>query len=162
MYLVCLFLIGGLLLMFLSMRLKGAVDFIWVFQLVGIGLFTASIFIFSRFVAKGYIYSLSEDGDLTITEFQGKRRVTVCRLSIAQLSAVEEINASDPKKIAEMKKKIKTEKRKLYNYSIDIVPSKACYIFSDEYEPIAVLFQPDDKMLSYMRIQGSAGTRGRD
>ena len=42
MYLVCLFLIGGGLLMFLSTKLKGVIGFVWVFQLIGIALCAAS------------------------------------------------------------------------------------------------------------------------
>ncbi len=151
MYLVCLFLIGGVLLMFLSMRLKGVIGFIWVFQLIGIALCAASIFIFSRYVSKGYIYAVTKDGDLTVTEVQGRRRVTVCRLAIAQITELELIDAPDAQKTAELKRKMKSEKRKVYNYCIDLVPERVCYIFSEEYEAVTVIFQPDERLFEYLK-----------
>lgn len=153
MYLVCLFLIGGVLLMFLSMRLKGIIGFIWVFQLIGIALCAASIFIFSRYVSKGYIYAITKDGDLTVTEVQGRRQITVCRLSIAQISEIELLDSPDAERTNAIKKKIKSEKRKVYNYCIDLVPSRVCYIFSEEYEAITVIFQPDEKMMEYIKTR---------
>lgn len=151
MYLVCLFLIGGGLLLFLSTKLKGIVGFIWIFQLIGIALCAASIFIFSRYVSKSYIYAVTNEGDLTVTELQGKRRVTVCRLSIAQASRIESFEGAQTEKINEVKKQIKSEKRKVYNYCIDLVPSAVCYVFSEEFEEVAVIFQPDEKMLDILK-----------
>lgn len=150
MYLVCLFLIGGGLLMFLSTKLKGIVGFIWVFQLIGLSLCAASIFIFSRYVSKGYIYAVTDDGDFTVTETQGRKRITVCRLSVASASRIESFEGSDTDKINALKKQIKSEKRKVYNYCIDLVPSRVCYILSEEYDEIAVIFQPDEKMLDIL------------
>ena len=151
MYLVCLFLIGGGLLMFLSTKLKGVIGFVWVFQLIGIALCAASIFIFSRYVNKGYIYAITEDGDLTVTEAQGRKRITVCRLSVSQMSRVESFEGAQTEKINAIKKQIKSEKRKVYNYCIDLVPSTVCYVFSEEYENVTVIFQPDEKMLDILR-----------
>jgi hypothetical protein len=150
MYLVCLFLIGGGLLLFLSTKLKGVIGFIWIFQLIGISFCAASIFIFSRYVSKSYIYAITNEGDLTVTEVQGKRRITVCRLSIASASRIESCEGSETEKINAIKKHIKTEKRKVYNYCIDIVPSAVCYVFSEEFEEVAVIFQPDEKMLDIL------------
>ncbi len=151
MYLVCLFLIGGGLLMFLSTKLKGIIGFIWIFQLIGIALCAASIFIFSRYVSKSYIYAVTNEGDLTVTEVQGRKRITVCRLSIPQMSRVESFEGAQTEKINAIKKQIKSEKRKVYNYCIDLVPSTVCYVFSEEYENVTVIFQPDEKMLDILK-----------
>ena len=151
MYLVCLFLIGGGLLMFFSTKLKGIIDFIWVFQLIGIALCAASIFIFSRYVSKAYIYVVTKDGDLTVIEVQGKKRITVCRLSIAQISRIESFDGTQTDNINAIKKQMKSEKRKVYNYCIDLVPSAVCYVFSEEYDEVAVIFQPDEKMLDILK-----------
>lgn len=151
MYLVCLFLIGGGLLLFLSTYLKGVIGFIWVFQLIGIALCAASIFIFSRYVSKSYIYAVTNEGDLTVTELQGKRKVTVCCLSISKASRIESFEGSQTEKINAVKKQIKTEKRKVYNYCIDLVPSTVCYVFSEEYDEVAVIFQPDEKMIDILK-----------
>ena len=101
-------------------------------------------------MSKSYIYAVTNDGDLTVTEVQGKRRVTVCRLSIAQASRIESFEGADNEKINAIKKQIKSEKRKVYNYCIDLVPSAVCYVLSEEFEEVAVIFQPDEKMLEIL------------
>ena len=130
MYLVCLFLIGGGLLMFLSTLLEGAFGFIWVFQLIGIAFCAASIFIFTRYISKSYIYAVTEDGDFSVTEVQGRKRVTVCRLSISSISRIEVFDSVDGGRLSALKNEIKSEKRKIYNYCIDLAPLNFCYIFS--------------------------------
>lgn len=151
MYLVCLFLIGGGLLLFLSTWLEDVFGFIWVFQLIGIAFCAASIFIFTRYISKSYIYAVTRDGDLTVTEIQGRKRITVCRLSISAISRVESFESADEGRLNALKNEIKNEKRKIYNYCIDIAPSDFCYIFSEEYEDLAVVFQPDKRMLEYLK-----------
>jgi len=93
-----------------------------------------------------------------VTEVQGRKRITVCRLSISQMSRIESFEGAQTEKINAIKKQIKSEKRKVYNYCIDLVPSTVCYVLSEEYDEVAVIFQPDEKMLeilnSYTKTEG--------
>ena len=131
---VCLF--GGSLLG----SLKGITEIIGLFALA------FAVLVASRYLLKDYVYRLEEaengDVDLTVTELQGKRRVTVCRIG---LSAVEEILTETPETRKAMKERLKGMKR--YDYCIDLVPSRSLYLlFRDRDETVSVRLIPDERM----------------
>lgn len=131
---VCLF--GGSLLG----SLKGIAEIIGLFALA------FAVLVASRYLLKDYVYSLEEaengDVDLTVTELQGKRRVTVCRI---ELSAVEEILTETPETRKAMKERLKGMKR--YDYCADLVPSRSLYLlFRDRDETVSVRLIPDERM----------------
>lgn len=153
MYLVLMLLIGGVAVLFSSTLIMRS--FRWIFQLIGIGFMTASIFLLTRYISKSFIYGIEqghkEGYELTVTEVQGKRRITVCRLTVALMSGVETVEASDEQKREAIKKKIKEEGRQPFNYCTDIAPASVCYVFSEECnEKVAVVFQPDETIMSYL------------
>ena len=85
--LTALLLVLGLLVYFASYIpgvLYGA-----LFQIAGICGLAAMILLFSLVIARNYVYTVKEDEDgsldFIITEFYGKRRTVVCRVSVASV-----------------------------------------------------------------------------
>ena len=133
----------------------------WLFQLLSIILFTAVIFITSRFAAKSFLYSvIKTDNDtleLTVTEITngGRSKITVCRISVAGIESIERIDRTD-KSSCDSQKKIekqaKNDGRKSFNYSPNINPSSICLVLCEECgEKFLIKLECDDTLLSYLK-----------
>ena len=144
-----LLLIGAGILMLIE-RLMPNLSAPWMFQLLAVGMLMLSIFITTRYIMKSYVYAIiDEDGsvDLTVTEIQGRHVITVCRVSLSGLESVVVAYKGDPASDNPVKNKIRTDKRKSFNYCSDFFDEKYICIFSDEGgTPIAVKLSWDEKL----------------
>ena len=108
--------------------LAPAVPFRWAFQLVAILLLTVGVFLTTRYLTKLFFYRITEDGDLTVTEAaaNGKRQVTVCRVAV---SGVRELCLPEsPDQVKELKKRLRREKIRLYDYTVDYRPVQSIFV----------------------------------
>jgi len=146
-------LIGASVLMLLTLIFGDAIPFRWAIQLISIGMYTAMIFIMTRYVSRSYVYAVEErDGelDLTVTEVQGKGSVTVCRVS---LSGIEEcVDLSEKKTYAA--EKIKREGRKKFDYRTNPVGDRLICVFCEECgECLAITLTYDRGLCEYLKAQ---------
>ena len=114
----------------------------WAVQLLAIALLMIGIFIVSRYVMKSYAYAVvrTEGGeDFTVTEVQGRHRITVCRISLGGLEQVFVVEPADKQTDAQIKQTCKEQKRKRFNYCADLLDEKYICIFANECgEPLAI------------------------
>ena len=80
----------GLLICASSYILGGlGVDYYAYPQLIGLACIVAMILLFSLVLARRYVYTIEEtasgDADFIITEFYGRRRTVVCRVSVSSV-----------------------------------------------------------------------------
>lgn len=133
--------ITGLLLMGASVLLLvtviiSDVPYRWAIQLLSLGMLTVSIFITSRYIMKSYVYAVikADDGgnDFTVTEIQGRHVITVCRIGLSSVEQAVVVNQGDKVADTEVKNKIKSEKRKSFNYQADLLGEKYICLFVTE------------------------------
>ncbi len=153
-HLIFLMLIGGFLLLGLTTALP-SLPFRWVFQLIGIACLGVAIYAYTRYVARRFSYAVVQkaDGtyDLTVTEWQRKSRVTVCRLSLDGIERVERVEYADRARRDALKKEIKTENRKSFYYTVNLMPSSLCYVIATECgEPLAVIIEADERLMEML------------
>lgn len=94
-----------------------------LFQAVSFSLLVGACFFISRFLSRDYVYQIlpGEDEnagaspDLVITEYYGKRRSTVCRVSIDDIEQIEPLGENDRKKSSP-----KLPKSNLYDYTASL------------------------------------------
>ena len=135
--------------------------FKWLVQLIAIIAFVAVIFIISRYIAKGFIYTIvktDEDTlDFTVTEITnaGRTKITVCRIALTSIEEAYRINKSiddNSQKIKEIEKKAKADGRKSFNYCPDINPCEICILLVEECgEKFIIKLSPDDTLWSYLK-----------
>lgn len=144
--LILLFFIGAVALLIVTVPLRG-MPFLWIIQLFAILLLVGAVFLVTRYMARSYIYGIdeSESGrDLYVVEVSsgGRRRVTVCRVS---LSSIGSVSVSDGKD--EAWRALRADKRRLFDYRPDIAPERSILISSDEGgERIGILLGYDEKL----------------
>jgi len=102
-----------------------------------------------RYLFREYLYALSENGDqvdFTVVEIQGKRRRTVCRIS---LSDIREIADETYKNREEIKEKCRPMKN--YDYCMDLGAHEAFRIFlvEDEKE-MSIRLSPDENLKAHL------------
>ena len=140
-------LLGGAVILILIYKLIPRISSPWMFQLLAVGMLMMAVFITSRYIMKSYVYAITEqDGDrlLTVTEIQGRHTITVCRIS---LTNIQEVTVADNGQDAPVKNRIRSEKRKSYNYCIDFFEDKyACVFACEGGEDIAVKLSFDEKL----------------
>jgi hypothetical protein len=93
-----------------------------IFQLIGISLITASIYIASAFLLRELSFSVvknnkecenfSENYDLIVRETRGKRQIKLCHFEISQISFVRIVDEQN-------KKQINTERKNMTRYTYD-------------------------------------------
>ena len=100
----------------------------WVFQLIAIFLLTAGIFLTTRYITKLFIYRVTEKRDLTVTEAasNGKRPITVARVGLDGIR--ERIYVDSPAAADAEIKRLKKEKIKLYDYTVDYQPAESIFL----------------------------------
>lgn len=113
--LLCLFFLFLGAVLFASSYIPG-VSARWVFQLLAVASFSAMILFLGTYLMRRYVYTVEEkegeDPDFIITEYYGRSRTVVCRVS---LSSVRSCVPYERKKKKEL---LKTEgKRHLYVYT---------------------------------------------
>lgn len=103
-----------------------------VSQTLGVICMALALVIITRFFTKSFLYEIREDEegahDLCVSEYQGKRGVTVCRISLSGIERAE--ICADKAKRAELDRKAKG--KKVYSYLADIAPDKYICLFATE------------------------------
>jgi hypothetical protein len=127
-------LIGAALMLAFTVIFKN-VPYKWAFQLIGVGMLAIGIFYLSRYVMRSFIYRVerTDDGtDLTVTEVQGRKAITVCRISVEGIEEVYTACPADRNEMTEALNKAKKNKRKHYNYCVDMFGDKCLFVLATE------------------------------
>lgn len=104
-------------------------------QLFGVLLLTAGVYLYGKFVARVYAYTVQPGGifdadgyelyDLVVTETVGKRRQrVVCRLSLRDIAWVHARPAQASKKNGLAKIRANHDGGRVFSYCVDLVPQK--------------------------------------
>ena len=140
--------IGSLIMLLAStaLGLKPA----WPFQLIGLGMLALGIFFMTRYVTKKYVYAIidTDNGpDLTVTEINGRHTITVCRISLSGISEVYTACPADSLQMKEAIAKAKQDKRKQFNYTVDMFGEKCIFVLANECgEPLAIRLSYDEEL----------------
>ena len=144
-----LLIFGALLLMLLTMVLQD-MAYRWAIQLLSLGMLAMGIFITTRYVMRSYVYAVmrTDDGDdLTVTELHGRHTVTVCRVSMDNVAYALVVPMGDREAEADVKNRIKADKRKVYNYCADLFGEKyICLFVREGGEAIAIKLSWDESL----------------
>lgn len=156
-YLIFLLLVGGFLIFAVTSALP-TLPFRWIFQIAGIVFVGIGIYLYTRYFTRAYTYAVAacDDGslDFTITELRHKSRITVCRLSLAGIERLVSLPPSDREAIKKLKKTLAAEGRKLFAYTTNIAPTNlACLVATECGQPLAVFFEPDERLAEILRIK---------
>jgi hypothetical protein len=149
--LVLLFFIGAAALLLVTVPLKG-MPFLWIIQLFAVILIVAAVFLVTRYITRSYIYSIDViDGrtDLTVTEVSsgGKRQIAVCRIGLAGIESVREIDGRDGE-LAELRK----ARKRIFDYRPDLLPEKSLLVSAEECgEKLLILLAYDEALLKILR-----------
>lgn len=145
--------------LFLFTVLFPNIPFRWGIQLIAIAAFAAVIFIISRYIAKSFLYAVTqaEDGslDFTVTEITnaGRSKITVCRIAISNIEEAYLFDRSVPEqaeKIKAIQSSAKSEHRKFFNYCPDVNPTEVCILLVEECgEKILLKLSPDTTLWRY-------------
>lgn len=129
--LIILLFAGAAALFLLTFSLKG-LPFLWVIQLLAILLLVAAIFLVTRYLTKSYEYALIPDGDgtdLTVTEISsgGRKRITVCRIS---LSGIEDVRVLEENGASV--RALHKEGKNVFDYRPDLSPDRSLLVEATE------------------------------
>ena len=143
-------LLGGAAILVLMYLFIPRISAPWLFQLLAVGMLMLAVFVTSRYIMKSYVYAIVEEESeklLTVTEIQGRHTVTVCRLALSGLETAVIVPKGDAVAEAAVKQRIRSEKRKSYNYCADLFEEKFICLFSEESgERIAVKVSWEEKL----------------
>ncbi len=149
-------LIGALIILFIP-YIFGDVPYRWAFQLIGIGMLGIGIFYLTRYMNRSYVYTLTKtDGgvDFTVTEIVGKHTVTVCRISTANIEEIYTACPADSQEMKEAMAKAKANKRKQFNYTVDMFGEKCIFLLCTECdEPLALRLSYDEGLMNALEIK---------
>lgn len=163
-----LILLGAVaVLMLLLPSVFESLPYKWSFQLVGVGAIAAMIYIVSVYSARSFVYRVRarEDAlgvvlgyDLTVTEVTQRSAVTVCRIGLENISAVERL--SDGQAAARAQKKNAVSKGyKRFNYVADMSAPVRCIIYACECgENVAVRISADEYLYGILTERLSKDT----
>ena len=102
-----------------------------------------------RYLLKDYRYILTENGDgvdLVVTETQGKRRRTVCRVSLTDIREIADECKDNRRSLNE---RCRTMKR--YDYCIDLSAERAFRIFlTEREEEISIRLSVDEGLKAHL------------
>lgn len=110
------------------------VPFRWVFQIVAVGLFTAAVFLVTRYITKQFTYRLikSDEGgtDFTVTESAsgGKRPITVCRIGTEEVVSVRLLDMADGGESERFWNETKKKRGKIFDYCPDFHPVQSMLV----------------------------------
>ena len=143
-------LLGGAVILILMYIFIPDLGTPWMFQLLAVGMLMLAVFITARYIMKSYVYAIIEENGeklLTVNEVQGRHNITVCRLSLSGLETAIISTKGDKPTDTALKDRIRSEKRKSFNYCSDLFDEKYICIFSTECgDPIAVKLSWDQKL----------------
>ncbi len=128
-------LLMGAAVMFLITMLNADMPYRWAIQLLGLGMLAMMIFIVTRYLMKNFAYAVlrTDDGDdFTVTELQGRRAVTVCRIAMSSVEQVIVVEQNDRQADTALKNMVKAQKRKMFNYCADLFTDKYICVLSNE------------------------------
>ena len=148
--------IGAAVLMVMTMLLPN-IPYRWAVQLLSVGMLAMGIFIMTRYVMKSFVYAVikTDDGnDFTVTEIQNRHTVTVCRIGMSSIEKVFVADINDKQTDSDIKKLIKADKRKKFNYCADLFAQKYVCIFSCEAgTPIAIRLTWDESLEAVFNVK---------
>ena len=129
----------------------------WLFQLTGALFLVGVVFVYTRRIAKNFIYRIvrGEEDELlfSVTEVTGggRSRVTVCRFSLDSIEEAYSIGFTDTEKKKALCIRAKKEHRKTFDYSSGVSADRVAYIYVREGgEPLFVKVVTDDILFSYL------------
>ena len=147
---------GAAVLLLVTMAVPG-VPFRWAFQLIALGLLTASLFLVTRYLTKCFVYRIIEDGeggyDLTVTETatNGKRAVTVCRVGMRNVLSVVRLDLSDGGASLAKWKEIKKKRGRIFDYCADFRPTVSVLVTVREGgEDLMIRLSPEDELTALL------------
>ena len=134
-----------------------------ILQLIAIFSLTGAVFVATRYLAKNFVYSVNQNDnpspDLDIIEITngGKKQITVCRISINNITEYYQINKTDKNSTnteQALIKKAKQDRVKIFNYCPDINPLQYSIIIGEECgEKYLIKLTPDEKLCEYLNIR---------
>lgn len=152
-----LLLCAGAALLFFIPAVFPQLPFPWSFQLAGFGLLCAVVYVISRYAAKSFVYRVvpreSSEGyvegyDLLVTEVTPRSAVTVCRISIENITEIIDLSSEGS---AAARKRAVSEGRKRFNYISDLTAPIRCMILTTECgEKLAVSISADSHLLAIL------------
>lgn len=150
--------VGGTVLFALG-ALLDRVPFHGLWQFCGIAAWTFAVFIYTRYVTKGYVYGVergeNEACDFLVTELARKSRLTVCRLSLDSIEDVIILRKADKRNKKRLFERLRGEGRKIFDYSAEIFPSVKYFVLAEEGgEKFAVAIVADDTLLRLLMPLG--------
>ena len=165
--------LSGLIIISLSLAaalfamplLVPTIPFQWVFQLLSVVFLVVALYLYTRYVAKNFAFSIiaDEDGDgecdLTVCELSNgnRRRITVCRIGISSIYESHLLHpeiAEESNKQKELLARARAEHLKLYDYCHDINPSPILILLVEECgEKILIKLSPDEMLLKYLKAE---------
>ncbi len=140
-----------------------AMAYKWAVQLISLGLLAMGVFFTARYVMRGYVYRIevfdeNEGAELTVTELQGRHIITVCRLTLSSIDETVTVCPTDKPETDALKARINADKRKKYDYCVDMFGSKQlCVLATVGGEAIAVKLSYDEKLETMLK-NNSAGS----
>ena len=153
-------LIGGFAIMTVTSSAKD-MPLKWLFQLAGLAVITAGIFIMTRYLFKSFLYRVSPtdtgSADLSVIELQKKSRITVCRISVSGISEIRVFSAEEKEKEKTLLAEIKAGGRKRFDYCADLNPDRFMWLMADECgESVAIKLSYDETL--YGILSDAEGT----
>ena len=130
----------------------------WAVQLISIGLIAVGIFFTSRYIMRSYVYRVevfdeNEGPELTVTEIQGRHIITVCRLTLSSIDGTVTVCPTDKPEVDALKARINAEKRKKYDYCVDMFGDKQiCVLATVGGEGIAVKLSYDKQLEKLLTV----------
>ena len=119
---------------------------LWLFQLIAFGLFTAGVFLVTRYLTKYYSYCI-DGNDLTVMQLSRRQQLCVCRISLANVKSISLIDYSTGENIA-LAESLKKKRSKRFDYRVDLSPDKFIVIETDEgYENSTIYLSYEEKLL---------------
>lgn len=148
--------IGAVIMLGVTFAFKD-IPYRWAFQLIGLGMLTIGIFYLTRYLKRSYVYSLikTDNGvDLTVTEISGRHTITVCRISTANIEEIYTACPADSQQMKEAMAKAKANKRKQYNYTVDMFGDKCIFLLCTECdEPLAIRLSYDEGLMNALEVK---------
>ena len=131
---------------FLFPALSRDMQYAGILQSLGLVFIIAALAVMSRYSFKYFTYEVRENNgqspDLDVVETQGKRRYTVCRVSLSNIESVERMTEKNKDAL-----KAKCNGRKKFSYLADIAPKDALFVFVTECgEPLALILAYDETL----------------
>ena len=143
-------LIGGFVLMAVTVTFGDVMSYKWGVQLVSVGMLALGVFFTTRYSMRSYIYAIDsadEGADLTVTEVHGRHVITVCRISVSGIEEVFVACPSDRNEMNEALSKVKKDKRKQYNYCVDMFGQQCIFVLANECgESVAIRLSYDERL----------------